>query len=223
MTIKLDLWKSEDYARIDIDGVRHYDIDGNFYPSVTQVTSYYGKYNLDKWKRRVGQKEADRICDIASANGTYIHELCEQYLLGNGVDHTKSTKLQKMIFTKFIPILNNISVVHLLESKLFSHKLKLAGTVDCVGYYNGVLSVIDFKTAKKEKPPEWIQGYFVQTIIYALMIYEIYNVKIKQIVILFACSDLSTNVVIKPITRDLLNLVKTYITHYRNANKDSNQ
>jgi genome maintenance exonuclease 1 len=121
-----------------------------------------------------------------------------------------------MVFGKFKESINKISKVHLLEHTLYSHKLKLAGTVDCVGYYNGVLSVIDFKTSKKEKPIEWIENYFVQTCIYAMCIYEMYEIWISQIVLLFACSDLTTPIVVKQIDRELIELTKKYYYHYKN-------
>lgn len=217
--IELDFWETKEYPRVVIDGIRHYDIDGNHYPSVTQVTSYYGKDKLNSWRKRVGEAEAQKICDVASANGTYIHYLAEQYILGNEIDHKESTLLQKLIFGKFKSSLDNISSVYLLENTLYSHKLKLAGTVDCVGIYAGKLSVIDFKTAKSEKPIEWIENYFVQTNLYANMIWEMYHIKIQQVVILFACSDLTTPIVIKKIDKNLLELTKKYYYHYKTSHE----
>ena len=45
---------------------------------------------------------------------------------------------------------------------MYSHKLTVAGQVDCVAEYNGKLSVIDFKTANKERQESWIDNYFLQ-------------------------------------------------------------
>lgn len=216
MSIILDFWENQQYDRKEINGIRHYDINGRLYPSVTQVTSFYGKDKLDKWRKRVGEEEAQKICDVASTNGTYIHHLAEQYILDNPIDHQASTQLQKMVFGQFKSSLNKISKVHLLEHTLYSHKLKLAGTVDCVGYYNGVLSIIDFKTAKSEKPIEWIENYFVQLTFYSLMVYEMYGLWISQIVLLFACSDLTTPIVVKQIDKELLELTKKYYYYYKN-------
>ena len=42
-------------------------------------------------------------------------------------------------------------------------KLTIGGQVDCVAEYNGKLSVIDFKTANKERQEDWIDNYFLQT------------------------------------------------------------
>ena len=59
-----------------------------------------------------------------------------------------------------------------------------AGTADCIGIYNGEESLIDFKTAKKVKPKEWIEDYFLQCSAYANAHNVMYGTNIKQIVIL---------------------------------------
>ena len=43
---------------------------------------------------------------------------------------------------------------------MYSKKLTIAGQVDCIAEYNGKLSVIDFKTANKERQEAWIENYF---------------------------------------------------------------
>ena len=72
---------------------------------------------------------------------------------------------------------------------MYSHKLTVAGQVDCVAEYNGKLSVIDFKTANKERNEDWIDNYFLQTTAYAVMYEEIFKKPIEQIVILLAAED----------------------------------
>lgn len=57
---------------------------------------------------------------------------------------------------------DKVNNIHCLEDRLFSHELKLAGTVDCIAEYKGVLSVIDFKTSVRLKKKENIGGYFMQ-------------------------------------------------------------
>ena len=46
----------------------------------------------------------------------------------------------------FKPLVNKITGVVALESPLYSDYLQVAGTVDCVGIWDGKLSIIDFKT-----------------------------------------------------------------------------
>jgi genome maintenance exonuclease 1 len=59
-----------------------------------------------------------------------------------------------------------------------------AGTSDAVGMFNGVESIIDFKTAKKIKKREWIEDYFMQGCAYALAHNEMFGTNIKQVAIL---------------------------------------
>ena len=58
-----------------------------------------------------------------------------------------------------------------------------AGTADCVGEYEGIPTLIDFKTAKKIKKREWIEDYFLQGSAYANAHNVMFGTKIEQIVI----------------------------------------
>jgi len=59
-----------------------------------------------------------------------------------------------------------------------------AGTADCVGIYEDIPSLIDFKTAKKIKKREWIEDYFLQGCAYANAHNVMFGTDIKQVVIL---------------------------------------
>jgi genome maintenance exonuclease 1 len=77
-----------------------------------------------------------------------------------------------------------VNNIHCLESPLFSHKLKLAGTVDCIAEHNGILSVIDFKTSVRLKKKEQIGNYFMQGAAYATMFTEMSSIPVDRVVIL---------------------------------------
>ena len=80
---------------------------------------------------------------------------------------------------------------------MYSHKLTIAGQVDCVAEYNGKLSVIDFKTANKERQESWIDNYFMQCTAYAIMYEEMFNTPIEQIVIMLASEDGTSQIFVK--------------------------
>jgi genome maintenance exonuclease 1 len=65
----------------------------------------------------------------------------------------------------------------------------MAGRVDCIGEFDGQLSVIDFKTSKKIKSKVQIEDYFWQTSAYALMYEELIGVPINNLVIIMAVED----------------------------------
>ena len=87
------------------------------------------------------------------------------------------------------PYLDNIDNIHLIEAIMYSKELTLAGQTDCIAEYRDKLSVIDFKTANKEKIEDWVDNYFLQCTAYAKMYEEIYGKKIEQIVVLIAGED----------------------------------
>jgi genome maintenance exonuclease 1 len=85
--------------------------------------------------------------------------------------------------------LSNIDNIHGLETPLYSEYLGIAGTVDCIAEYNNELAIIDFKTSKKPKKREWIEGYFVQCAAYACMLYELTGLTVKKFVIIMTCEN----------------------------------
>ena len=79
-----------DFAKLERDtsenGTRVYlTPTGKKYPSVTTVTSLHNIEGIMKWRRRVGEEEANRVSAKASARGTRIHTLCEKFLLGEEI------------------------------------------------------------------------------------------------------------------------------------------
>jgi genome maintenance exonuclease 1 len=90
---------------------------------------------------------------------------------------------------------------HYQEQALWSTQLKMAGRVDCIAEFDGVLSVIDFKTSKKVKSHEDIEDYFWQTSAYALMYEELIGEPIHDLVIIMAVED-SSPIVFKQKTGD---------------------
>ena len=92
--------------------------------------------------------------------------------------------------SKFVDLgLNKISQVWGLEVGLILDNL-YAGTADCVGTYDDVPSLIDFKTARRIKKREWIEDYFLQGCAYANAHNVMFDTDIKQIVILMVERDL---------------------------------
>jgi genome maintenance exonuclease 1 len=93
------------------------------------------------------------------------------------------------MFLSIKPHLNDINNIHYQEQSLWSEQLGIAGRVDCIAEYKGVLSVIDFKTSKKLKTKDEIQDYFWQTAAYALMYEERVGTPIDNLVIIMAVED----------------------------------
>ena len=174
-------------SRKTIDGVRYYTVEGRPMVSITSVTSHFNKQIFVDWRKRVGNEEADRITKRSTSRGTKVHTLIESYLLNKNVD--PDTPGSKMLFLQAKESLEKINNIYALEKSLYSTELGVAGTVDCIAEYDGELSIIDFKTAAKPKPKDWIQNYFVQAAAYACMFYERTNIPVKKLVILMTCEN----------------------------------
>ena len=178
--------------RVENDLGRFYiDSNGKEVPSVTTVLSATSdKSGIDEWKRRVGHEEATRIINESTTIGSNVHNALENYLNGNDWkiqdDETYVSKISISILNCFIEnLITDITEIWGLEVGVILDGL-YAGTADCVGIYNDKESLIDFKTAKKIKPKEWIEDYFLQCSAYANAHNVMFGTDIKQIVILMA-------------------------------------
>lgn len=186
--------------------------NGKKYPSVTTVISAVSdKSSLIAWKKRVGEAEAERITHEAATRGSIMHEMIENHLIGGVVD-SKGNATAKRLFRAMSINFKRIDMVA-LEFVLWSDIMKVAGRVDCLGFFDGVLSIIDFKSSKKEKPEAWIQDYFIQTSLYAMMLYELTGIECKQVVILIAPEEGFPQVFKKPTAdyaRSAFNMVSRF-------------
>ena len=172
------------------NGLRLYEVgDGKWYPSVTTVTSHRKKDSIIKWRKRVGEAEANKISGRASARGNKFHSMVESYLKNETVSFDDKSPLASFLFKTAKETLHRINNIHLLESPLYSDSLRIAGRVDCIAEYDGELAVIDFKTSTKEKKESWIENYFVQETAYAAMYYERSGVKVDKIVTIIATEE----------------------------------
>lgn len=175
----------------EIGGKRHYITpSGLRVPSVTTVLSFFKTQTMQEWRDRVGHTEANKISTRATIRGTKFHELMERYL-GNEPKLFDETVMpdMKMAFYDCKSTLDRIDNIRYIESPLYSEKLRIAGRTDCIAEFDGVLSIIDFKTSRKIKKPEWIVDYFIQGCAYAMMHEELTGVPIDQTVIIISVDN----------------------------------
>ena len=174
-------------VQVNAKGGRYYETpSGAKYPSVTSVTRLHNLESIQAWKDKVGEEEAGKISRRALARGNKIHSLAEKYLLNEG---DMSDDFSKADFGQMIPYLNKINNIHCLETQLYSDHLQTAGTVDCIGEYEGKLTVIDFKTSAKLKKREWVKDYFMQCSAYAVMYEERTGTPIERLLLIINVED----------------------------------
>ena len=178
-------------VRTNVGGRRHYDTPSGSYPSITSVLSIRDKEGLHEWRKRVGNEEANRIMKKAATRGTQFHNLMEKYFLNeiDDFDSFSGDALAKnpavwFLFCEAVQILEKkVGDIYCIEDYLYSDEYGVAGAVDMIAEYDGVTSVVDFKTSNKDKKEEWIENYFIQGTAYAKMFTERTNIPCDQLVI----------------------------------------
>jgi genome maintenance exonuclease 1 len=165
--------------------------DGASYPSVTTFINDdpAKQASLKKWRKKVGNDQAAAITKEASNRGQKVHEIIEQFLKNETIDWNNVNESVQWLFEKMITQLKRIDNIRGQEMPLYSHKLQLAGTVDLVAEFDGELSIIDFKTSRKFKPIKFCHDYFLQTLLYACMMKELYNLTPTQLVIIIVDNE----------------------------------
>ena len=111
--------------------------------------------------------------------------------------------------------LDRINNIYLQEAALYSKHLELAGRVDCIAEFDGVLSIIDFKTAAEPKREKYLYDYFVQETAYACMLQENYGLSVKQLVTIVACENGETQVKVLPPKKEFFMKLMSYIDEYQ--------
>ena len=207
----------------NVDGTRCYVTPtGEKYPSVTTVLADYKKQELMEWRARVGEAKANEISRKATTRGTSVHKALEMYLKNEAVPIREMLPNVKSLFFRMMKeIEQKVNNIHCLEDKLFSHELKLAGTVDCIAEHNGILSVIDFKTSIRLKKKEQIGNYFMQAAAYRTMFHEMTGLLAKQVVILIGVdtANFCQTLIVK---EDELELHKQELQKYIDAYNSKN-
>ena len=183
-------------TRESIQGLRHYAIDGSEekLPSVTTVLSKTkskeDSESIQRWIKRVGEKEADKIKSEAAARGTAMHKYLEDLILGQrSLDLTNlGQQAQRMAEVIVERGLNDCSEVYGTEAVLYYPGL-YAGSCDLIAKYKDKVSIIDFKQTNKPKQREWIGDYFLQMGAYGMAHDAVYGTAIEQGIIMMCSKD----------------------------------
>jgi hypothetical protein len=168
-----------DIETTTIDGKRYYVLpNGEKFRSVTTVLDgAMDKTALYEWRKKVGEEEANKISTQAARRGTAVHSIAERYVL-NEENYLRGAMPSGIDAFKGVQTLldNHVDNILGIELPLYSVALKTAGRCDLIAEFDGVPSVIDFKTSRKLKKEEWIESYFLQTTVYSMMFEWIYKI-----------------------------------------------
>ena len=181
----------KEFKRRSVNGKRLYENPyGEPVPSVTTILDKTKpkekREALNRWKKRVGPENAQRIVTEAANVGTIMHNILEHWVKNE--EYTGDTILQAKMMADTVK--QNIeadldeiwgSEVNLCYPQLY------AGTTDLVGVYKGRPTIMDFKQTNKPKKREWIDDYFMQAAAYGMAHNEVFETDIKHAAI-FMCS-----------------------------------
>ena len=150
------------------DGRRYVTLDGNAYPSVTTVLSIINEDKIAAWRAKVGEEKANRIGTQAANRGTAVHSIIEKYLHNEDTSDFMPHIQQSLQNLK--PLIDkHVTKVFATECPLYSDHLKLAGTCDAIVEWDGVPTIVDWKTSRRPKKKTDIPNYFAQLAAYAVM------------------------------------------------------
>lgn len=173
---------SDDHKQITLPDSRFYRRNGDYYPSVTHVLSYYPKgKHFEDWLKKVGYA-SEYIVKKAAEEGTQTHNLCEDYL--NGIECSFLNQYGNpaypphvwQMFLNFVDFWETHKPT-LIETEvhLFSDRLRVAGTCDLVIELNGQRWILDLKTSNHLQTT-----YDLQTAVYSECYSECYGKTIQR-------------------------------------------
>jgi hypothetical protein len=122
-----------------------------------------------------------RISNASADAGTFVHDWLHAMLRGEVRKLPENNKMAIAATAAFQWFNNHTWQLVLAEHPLCSPKLKMAGTPDGVGYLDGKLTILDWKTGK-----DIYYAALIQCAFYAIMFEEEYGLKIEQIVLVNA-------------------------------------
>jgi hypothetical protein len=152
---------------------RYYKIpNGEEYPSVTTILGYESDDSwLDAWRERIGYDEAEKRTKRAQDRGEKVHQMLERYLnnepkeniiLGENPDYVR-------LFNQMRMHLSKVSNIRAMEKALWSDTIKTAGRVDLICDFDGVPSIVDYKTKTWFDTFKNVDSHFEQCAAYSIL------------------------------------------------------
>ena len=161
-------------------GSKFYETPRGLYPSVTSILQATmpaeQSQRLNQWKQRNGS-DAENLRQQASDRGKIIHKLIEARLKGEEMECPPDVN---GFWNESQKILRAIGEVIAIEQPVYHSQLHYAGTLDLLAYWQGVLTLFDFKTSHREKRSQWLTDAKLQIAAYRGAYERLYDTEIAQ-------------------------------------------
>jgi hypothetical protein len=162
----------------EIDGLRYYEVDGVWMPSVTSIL------HARSTPTPYAQRSRVSIGD-ARARGTELHRLADRFL--HGYRTTAIAPEVKPFWESVKPALQQVKGPLLTEKFVWHRTERYAGSFDCLGTFRGVSgTVIDHKTSAdpSKLTKAQLRSYSLQLVAYSGAIADSLGVEVSQAVLL---------------------------------------
>ena len=204
--------------QVNANGKRHYETPAGPLVSITTVIHHFTPDGIKQWRENMGEDVANYIMRVSSIRGTRVHKLVDSFLSNESLANiTREYGVTAAgLFNLMRPALERISNIVAVEKRVYSTDpaIMVAGTTDCVADYEGILSIIDFKTSSKMRDQDTIDSWMIQATFYALAWECLTGQKISQLVIICATEDGQTEV-FKSEPSEYVERLKKLIADYR--------
>lgn len=156
---------------------------------VTSVLSFVESAWKERWWRKIGFEEADKISKESAEFGTKVHSFVDASLtveLGGIIEIDRVNSAMVQCGSKIIKYLESNKITpwfktnkDSLEVEVKDTKLGLIGHFDYLANINGEPVMIDFKTSNKMR-----KSFPLQTAAYAKMANEMFSINITKGIII---------------------------------------
>lgn len=199
----------EDFRRMEDENGRYYlnthDGTKKRYPSFSTVKEFIKPFDRTIWINSLKKKHPDWDMDQIVAfmdkesewgrnRGSLMHEMIEDYLANRRTfelehDFSETHPEVKLCFDKILPFLKyEVDTVLMIEPFVeldMEPSLKILGAgalgyIDLVGTHNDKVVVYDWKSAKKRKYADTIDGYRWQVALYCAMLKYTYGISADE-------------------------------------------
>jgi genome maintenance exonuclease 1 len=168
----------------ELDGLRYYQIDNDWYPSVTSILHASSTPTPYAQRSRISAGDA-------RARGSAIHYYCERRLHGQRVATAIPDDLRPF-WESLQPALKQIRSPQAVEKFVWHRTQRYAGTFDALATFRGTAdTLIDYKTSANPDrlTVSQLRSYSLQLAAYAGAIKDTMSLDVNQALLLIAHPD----------------------------------
>lgn len=126
-----------------------YEIDGFWYPRVTKIVEIKAKPALYRFYAEMENFDAgEKIKQQSASEGTQIHNIVEQILMGTLPSIPSSVEPSIKVFLEFLSQRRIQVDPELVEKRIVNYNDRYAGTIDAIAVIDGKLGILDIKTSQ---------------------------------------------------------------------------